>query len=159
MNEIPVSDLSKKCWPIKVEAFWIIELRHKVLRPGLPLETARFEGDELPSTFHFALEYPVPPIETANTVCCVSFMLNPFRGETAYQLRGMATDPEHQKKGFGSVLLEVAESVVAKTGIQLFWCNARIVAVPFYKKHGWQVVGDVFEIKGVGQHYVMTKKL
>ena len=31
----------------------ILALRHAVLRPGLPLESAAFEGDDAPDTLHF----------------------------------------------------------------------------------------------------------
>ena len=31
----------------------ILALRHAVLRPGLPLESAAFDGDGAPDTFHF----------------------------------------------------------------------------------------------------------
>ena len=38
----------------KVSVDRIIELRHRMLREGLPAETAHFSGDDDPNTLHFA---------------------------------------------------------------------------------------------------------
>ena len=37
----------------------------------------------------------------------------------------------------------------------ILWCNARISAAPFYRKHGWRPVGDTFDIPPFGPHVVM----
>jgi hypothetical protein len=43
--------------------------------------------------------------------------------------------------------------------IDCLWCNARIIAVDFYKKQGLETFGEQFEIPLVGNHYVMFKKI
>jgi len=41
----------------------------------------------------------------------------------------------------------------------LLWCNARLVAIEFYKKVGLKTIGNQFNISDIGPHYVMYKKL
>jgi GNAT superfamily N-acetyltransferase len=71
----------------------------------------------------------------------------------------MAVAPEMQGRGVGSALLAFAEAQM-RVGrpVRAFWCNARTGAVRFYERHGWQAVGNVFEIEGVGPHLRMVKR-
>ena len=39
----------------------------------------------------------------------------------------------------------------------LLWCNARIIAIEFYKKIGFQIKGEEFDIADIGKHYFMYK--
>ena len=127
----------------------IINLRHRVLCEGLPIETARFPGDEAPDARHFAAVM----IDGKRVVCCVSFMRVPYLTSPAWQLRGMATDPDFQGQGIGRKLLAVSEqAIVRSSDIRLFWCNARLSAVRFYEKSGWYCVSAQFEIPGAGSH-------
>ncbi len=87
-------------------------------------------------------------------------MLNSYQNEPAWQLRGMASDQPYQGKGFGGELLRCAEGlIVADSNVRHFWCNARVPAIPFYQKHGWQVDSEEFEIPTAGPHRKMLKKL
>jgi len=136
----------------------IVDLRHRLLRAGLPKEAAQFPGDDAPSTWHVgvfaSLEENAPPIS------CASFMLNSYNGETAWQLRGMATDTEHQRKSLGGKLLACAEAAIIKdSNVRLFWCNARVPAIPFYERHGWKVDSEEFDIPTAGPHRKMVKWL
>jgi len=81
-----------------------------------------------------------------------------FEGEQ-YQLRGMATSTDFQGVGAGKLMMLEAFSILKELKIDYLWCNARMVAVSFYKKMGLQTFGDLFEIKYVGEHFVMFKKL
>jgi len=129
----------------------ILDLRLRVLRAGLPAETAHFDGDEDPSTCHFAA--------FADGVCiaCVSFMLNQWEGRPAWQLRGMAVDPGCQRRGVGRSLLEHSLRQIARVSdVRLMWCNARVPAVGFYQKHGWSAVSDEFDIPTAGPHRKMV---
>ena len=134
----------------------IMDLRYRVLRPGLPLEEARFPGDELATTWHVGAflseEEGVPP------ACCASFMLNRFQNKVAWQLRGMATEPKQQRLGLGKAVLDWAEREIAQqSGIRTLWCNARVSAAPFYEKLGWQFKSGEFEIPTAGSHREMAK--
>ena len=86
-------------------------------------------------------------------------MLNSYKEEPAWQLRGMCTDNLYQGRGFGGQLLVCAEAAILKNSdTRLFWCNARVPAIPFYQKHGWQVDSDVFDIPTAGPHRKMVKR-
>ena len=138
----------------------IIGLRHRLLRAGLPEEAAQFPGDTDASTWHIGLFYQSPPEENAPVVSCASFMLNSYKDEPAWQLRGMCTDGQHQSRGFGGRLLACAEgAIVADSPVRLFWCNARVPAIPFYERHGWIADSEVFDIPTAGPHRKMFKKV
>jgi predicted GNAT family N-acyltransferase len=130
----------------------IVALRHTVLRPGLPPESAAFDGDDAPTTRHYGA------FAAGESVGCLSFMRSD-RGGPAHQLRGMATAASARGTGIGRALLRFAdEALVAATGIRGLWCNARVESVGFYERMGWEVVSDVFDVPGVGPHRVMVRR-
>ena len=132
----------------------IIDLRHVVLRQGLGREAAIFEGDEAPSSHHFAA------FADGKCVGCATFHLNQWEGKPAYQLRGMATAADFRSGGIGTELLKLAEETLRGVGpIRQLWCNARTPALNFYKKQGWKAIGEEFFIPTAGPHFRMTKAL
>jgi GNAT superfamily N-acetyltransferase len=140
----------------KISAPEAYSVRHPVLREGKPLESCIFEGDELNSTIHLGILVD----ETLVGVC--SFLKNttPYVSEKAqYQLRGMAVLQSHQNKGLGGIILKHGESYLKAQNTALIWCNAREIAANFYKNNGYKIVGKPFNIKHIGLHYVMCKKL
>ena len=78
-------------------------------------------------------------------------------GAHGWRLRGMATAPEVRGQGFGMALLVACVDHVAAGGGGELWCNARGPAVGFYRRAGFDVVGDEFDIPGIGPHVVMTR--
>lgn len=135
----------------------ILGLRYDVLRPGRPQQEANFNGDNEPTTFHFAA---ITPDENGSVISCVSYMLayckehNPT--QPAYQLRGMATNPDFRGQHIGAKLIAEAEKqIVEKTGIKTFWCKARKESMGFYQKQGWIIISDEFDIPTVGPHVIM----
>lgn len=132
-------------------------LRHAVLRPGLPVDSTRFDGDDLDTTIHVAAVVGATVIGTT-VIGCASWMLSEFAGEPAYQLRGMAVDPAWQGSGIGGRLLRQSEDLLRDSPITLRWCNARISAVGFYERQRWTVVSPVFDIPTAGPHCRMTKR-
>ncbi len=142
----------------------ILDLRHRILRAGLPIETARFEGDLGPHTTHYAAFHrddDKKPI--GRPICCASFMLNPYDKIPAWQLRGMATEQDYQGRGVGEQLLATAIKELGShpeyAYVEMMWCNAREPAVRFYEKNGWKRVSDVFDIQTAGPHIKMTKDI
>jgi GNAT superfamily N-acetyltransferase len=130
----------------------ILPLRHAVLRPGLPRETAMFAGDDAAATRHFGA------FEGREAVGCLSFMRRDRDGP-AHQLRGMATRSDVQRLGVGRALLDFAtEALVAATGVRGLWCNARVESIGFYERLGWVVVSDEFQVPGVGPHRVTVRR-
>lgn len=137
-----------------VAAAEVLPLRHAVLRAGLPIESARFDGDGDPATRHYAAS------AGAAFVGCAGFMPSSWDGGPAWQLRGMATDPAWRGRGVGRSLLLFAEAdLIAADPRRTLWCHARVEASAFYLKQGWSVVSGVYEIAGVGPHVRMTKSL
>lgn len=131
-------------------------VRHPVLRAGKPVESCFFDGDDLISTVHFGL------FDNSKLTGVISIFRNKnstFRAENQFQIRGMAVLKESQRKNFGKQLLQQGESYILSQKGNLIWFNARENAVPFYQNSGYEIWGDPFEIKDIGTHYIMYKKL
>jgi GNAT superfamily N-acetyltransferase len=159
MKEPLIVDAANRFAICRVSIDLIVDLRHRMLRAGLPKESANFPGDDDTSTWHVGLFHPAIDGSDAPVVTCASFMLNTYKEQPAWQLRGMCTDSSHQSKGFGSRLLACAEvAIVENSKLRLFWCNARVPAIPFYQRHGWIVDSDVFDIPTAGPHRKLFKR-
>ena len=140
----------------EISAFETIIVRHPVLRFGKPIETCRFEGDDLPTTLHFGLFYE-DQLSAVISVFEEKSIL--FFEENQFQIRGMAVLEPHQKKGFGEALLKYCENQIRNNRVEIIWFNARQTAIGFYEKYQYQKIGDGFEIADIGIHYVLFKKL
>lgn len=131
-------------------------VRQPVLRPGKSVETCHFDGDDLDTTKHFGY------FENKNLAGIASLFKSSsslFDEKIQFQLRGMAVLENYQKKGIGDALVKFAEEDALKRNGEIIWFNAREIAVPFYKKLGYEIIGDAFDIGDIGPHYVMHKKL
>lgn len=139
----------------KITTIETFPVRHPVLRGGKPIESCRFDGDELDTTTHFGL------FLNENLIGVISIFENKnslFTNEKQFQIRGMAVLDEHQKKGFGADLVNYAEHFIKSQKGDLIWFNARINAVGFYEKLGYKIIGNAFEIEEVGAHFVLFKE-
>lgn len=136
----------------KISVELTYELRKEVLRKNIDLPY-KFSGDLDETTFHLGA------FKEEVLVGVVSFMKSPSNNmELAqYQLRGMATLPLVRGEGFGNLLISEGIKLVQEKEIETIWCNARKVAVGFYKKNGFKVEGTSFSIEKVGIHYKMKK--
>ena len=144
--------------PIRpISAAETIAVRWPVLRPGLPRETAEFDGDDAPGTLHFGA-FDDDALTGVASIYLAIFPAQPDVSPTM-QLRGMATLPEVRGAGFGTALLDACVAAAHGKGAALIWCNARTSAAPFYAKHGWQIVGEEFDIPTVGPHFRMCLAL
>lgn len=129
-------------------------IRKDVLRKGMTL-SHEMAGDHDEDSLHVGL------FDGSDLVCIGSFMRatkTEFKG-LQYQLRGMASAEGSQGKGYGKMLLTAAEGMLRNKSADILWCNARVVALDFYKKMGYEVLGRLFEVDQVGPHYVMYKSL
>jgi GNAT superfamily N-acetyltransferase len=136
----------------QITAVETVPLRHAVLRPGRPVETALFQGDDLSSTTHFGA------FRNGQLLCVASLYeaeLPDRPGVAAIQLRGMATAAEAQRTGLGRALMFGCIAFARANGARLLWCNARVFACGFYSKLGFEIVGSEFDIPDVGPHYRM----
>lgn len=132
------------------------QIRHPVLRAGKSIDSCVFEGDNHETTIHLGLY-----INTKIIGIC-SFFKNNNKNifqEHQYQLRGMAILKEFQGKGLGSTILSYGEIFLKEKKTKTIWCNAREVALHFYKQNGYQVIGNPFNIENIGIHNVMYKNL
>lgn len=130
----------------------IFQVRWDVLRPGRPIQTCNFPGDDDPQTFH------IGAFEGSTNLACASFMQSPWKEQAAWQLRGMGVVQGLQGKGVGQAVLAEAEEIIRATSpIRLLWCNAREEALGFYQKQGWEIASERFHVEDVGPHFKMTR--
>jgi GNAT superfamily N-acetyltransferase len=131
-------------------------VRHPVLRPGLPPETAILDRDDDPGTLHFGAFHGARLVGVATFFedACPLRPLIP-----AWRLRGMATLADMRGRGGGRALVAEGVRAAKAAGATLMWCNARVGAQGFYEKLGFDAVGERFDIPVGGPHYVMIKDL
>ena len=136
------------------EAF--IDFRHRWLRSGKPLATAKFPEDEHLDTHHFAA------FDKTKIIGIISFFLKNdpgFPSSRCYQLRGMAVDKSYRSQGIGASLLEYSLDHLKDQSIDMIWCNVREESIGFYKKNGFRKKGGLFDIPDIGPHILMYKNL
>lgn len=133
-----------------------IPIRYKVLRKGKPIEACPIPQDDLESTFHFGLFYQKKLVGVSTFVVDKSSYFNDTK---QYRLRAMAVLEGYQGHQFGKKLLTHGVTFLKEKKIDRLWFNARIIALGFYQKNGFETIGDIFDIQNVGDHYVMHKKL
>ena len=140
----------------KVDAEKIRPLRHAELREGQDFSTTSYLKDYEEGTFHMAC------LVDDKIVTCATFYPEKsikIKSEKAYRLRGMATDSNFQRKGYASDLMKESFKELTKRECDILWCNARLVAVDFYKSVGFKITGELFDIEGIGPHYYMYKEI
>lgn len=129
-------------------------LRKEVLRKDIDLPY-KFKGDLNEDTFHLGA---FKGNKLVGIVSFVNFATDGITG-SQYQLRGMATLHEVRGEGFGNLLIEKGVAILSKKKIAIVWCNARAIAVGFYKKNGFEIIGASFNIEKVGIHFKMYQKI
>jgi GNAT superfamily N-acetyltransferase len=130
-------------------------LRIEILR-NRKANNYQFEADKELSTFHLGA------FDKDECVGIVSYMKKEYQGQEntiAYQLRGMAVALAYQNRGIGAALIEASYPILREKKASLVWCNAREIALDFYKKNGFEIAGAVFEIPSIGKHFVMARSI
>lgn len=127
----------------------MVALRYKILREPLGLT---FSAEYLEKEKEDML--CVCENEGQIVGCCI---LTPI-DKTVVQLRQMAVDDSVQKKGIGAELLLFAEESAEENGFDKIVLHARKVAIGFYLKYNYDIVGDEFEEVGI-PHFEMQKIL
>lgn len=82
--------------------------------------------------------------------CCVLT----HRTETTIQLRQMAVRQDLQSKGVGRSIIAFSEATARQRGYKVLMMHARNVALAFYKKCGYHVVGSEFMEVGIPHHHM-----
>jgi GNAT superfamily N-acetyltransferase len=148
-----------------VEAASVRSLRHEVLRPGRPAGDAVFCGDDHPLAAHAAIrgtgglpgqrEHDASIVAVGTVYPCPP-PWQPARAD-GWRIRGMATRPDARGQGLGRAVLGRLLVHVAEHGGGLVWCNARAAAAGLYRREGFLVHGEEFEVQGIGPHLHMWR--
>ena len=140
----------------RISASEVRPLRQLVLRPGRPLAETAFAGDEDTTTAHFGAF-------RGGELLAVATLLDaphPERARVrACQVRGMASHPSVRGAGFGAAALSACIAEARGRSAKILWCNAREAARGFYAHAGFMVLGERFEIAGIGPHFRMQLDL
>lgn len=125
-----------------------LDLRFRVLREGMPRETARYPGIDEDVRTKF-----IGAFNGGKMIGCATLQYDP-KDEANLRIRGMAVDSRYRNRGIGSNIVGMLQNYAAKlnTGI---WCNARIKAVTMYQRKGFKIKSELFEIEHIGMHYEM----
>lgn len=137
-------------------------VRQPVLRAGRPVEDCYFNGDHLETTLHLGafMDNELVAVATflKNKDATITALHN-HKTQCCYQLRGMAVLKKMQGKNIGKHLLNHAVQLLRDNGATALWFQARVKALPFYEKLGYQIVSLPFEIEIIGTHYKMYQSL
>ena len=107
-----------------------LDLRHRILSPNKSVNLIILAEDDAGQ--HFGL------FQSEKIVSVIPL----FVENDNAQFRKFATETIEQHKGYGSILLNhiIEESV--KNNVTNLWCNARLTALGFYEKFGFEVVSE-----------------
>lgn len=119
---------------IRHELTW--KLRQKVLYPQQTIAEVQMNEDA--DGYHFA----------AFVDNYIMGVVSLFRKDDSFQFRKLAVDPSVQNQGIGSALLDYITAFAKNEGGKTLWCNARLAAIPFYIKHGFEHTGRLFTKNG-----------
>jgi len=128
-------------------------LRLRVLRPNQTMADTVYEGDDLPDTVHLAA-FDGDRVVGIGSLYREDRAGGPVGG---WRLRGMATEPDVRGRGYGAGVLSASVDRVAAAGGTELWCNAREAAIGFYRRAGFDVVSEPFDVPGIGAHVVMAR--
>ena len=128
-------------------------IRNKVLWPHKKLENCNLSIDKLHSTFHFGsyLDNNLISIGTFLKEKNINFNTTIKQ----YRLRAMGTLKLYEGNNGGKYLIDFAKKYLKEKNIDLIWCDAREIAIPFYKKIGFKSTGNIYEIPIIGRHKLM----
>lgn len=113
-----------------------IALRTAILRIPLNLEFTEEQLESESEEFHFGV-YSVD----GNLLACLSFKVD---SQNCLQMRQVAVESSVQNNGIGQFIVKEAENWAKSKGFNKIILHARDVAVPFYIKQQYEIVGDAF---------------
>ncbi|MDR2948568.1 MAG: GNAT family N-acetyltransferase [Prevotella sp.] len=125
----------------------MVDLRYRILREPLGLTFSPEYLEKEKNDILCVCE------ENSSVIgCCI---LTPVDNRII-QLRQMAVDNSIQKKGIGAKVLHFAEQTARERGFNRIILHARKVAVGFYLKYNYNIIGEEFTEVGI-PHYEMEK--
>lgn len=138
---------SSATYPLRLSVLW----QHKN-----NLAECKLDIDDLSTTFH------VGAYKNGEIVAVGTFLQQQnekFEATNQYRLRAMASSSKVRGENFGKLLIEFAIEELKNRKADLLWCDARKVALGFYEKMGFNVIGDFYEIPIIGKHKLMYKSI
>lgn len=118
------------------------DLRRRILRVDTPSDVVVWDGDDEPTTFHLGMRSPEGAVVAISTWLARRYPDRP--AEPAFQLRGMATEPAERGTGISSQLLLAGFDRCRAAGATLVWARARVAALSFYERHGFEAIGPQY---------------
>lgn len=98
--------------------------------------------------------------EALVSVASVVVQSHPLLDEKfTHRLRAMATAESHVGKGAGRAVIRHAESVLRQAKATGIWCDARHVALGFYARMEWDIIGASYEVPQRGGHRLARRLL
>lgn len=82
-------------------------------------------------------------LETGRALRLLSQMEKVHPKEPHWYLAVLGTDPEHQGKGVGSSLMGPVLATCDENGIGAYLESSKERNIPFYRRHGFEVTGEV----------------
>lgn len=152
-NRDPVSQVLSEAKIGRAEVFAIIDLRHKVLRQGHPIEEVQFEEDKDELSRHYAAVYQ------DKCIACVTFIDAQWQQQPAWRLRAMAVEKQYRGIGIGKALLKFALNDLLNNNLmKTIWCYSRVSSEPFYLSFGFVSTGEHFTYGNAGESIEMVLK-
>jgi GNAT superfamily N-acetyltransferase len=135
----------------KTELEWVnyYDLRYRILRQpwNQPIGSEKNEGDS--TGIHLAL------FESGIIKAVARLDIS---GEKVSQVRFVAVEEACQGKGLGKLVMNEVEKIAISRGDTLLILHAREVALPFYKKQGYQLIEKSHLLFDKIQHFLMQKE-
>jgi len=116
-------------------------IRSALLRNDTPDDRVEFDGDELSTTFHLGATVDG---ELVTISSWMQLRYPDLPAHPAHQLRGMATLPTARGSGVSTQVLEEGVRRCADADSTVVWARARVSALAFYERHGFEAVGDQY---------------
>ncbi|HEY5652675.1 MAG TPA: GNAT family N-acetyltransferase, partial [Acidimicrobiia bacterium] len=129
-----------------------IDLRHRLLRSGMPRSSVSMSGSEDAVWFGVLHDGSVE-----GTIGL--FTETSPEGDSRHRLRAMATSETIRGSGLGKMLVDALCDRVVSVGGTSVWAAARAPAVAFYSKLGFEITSDEYEVDGIGPHVRMRRAL
>lgn len=137
----------------KVAAADTYELRHRVLGRDESAAAVAADDDGDLTSGHFADQIDGYVVATGT----VRLSPTPTGEPTAWQIRGMAVEPDHRGEGLGSAILNALVDHAEAHGGGTIWCYVRVRARTLYERHGFRAVGEEFHDPVAGTQILMLR--
>ena len=127
-------------------------IRKKVLWPHITNENYSISIDEHKDTFHLGTFINEKIISIGTFI---KENNTKFNCKLQYRLRAMATDENYRNIGAGKNLFSKGLEILKNNKIELLWCDARLIAIPFYQSMNMKSLSGTYNIPKIGPHKTM----